>query len=239
MAITTKIEPVEDFIQAAISETLSPEARSKAVAKFARERLTDAQRQNLLVLGRVPPHETYVDGSRGAPLERVNPDRGNIVFEFELIGDVLRAIAAMLYERSPVVSGAYRNGHTVFADGAEIALGDRIPHADEYSFTNYVPYSRRLEIGKTKSGRDFLVSVPNRIYERTAKDARQRFGNVATIRFTYRGIVGGAQINPLVAGATSIARNARNGRFSQRGGSRAHNVSANRWPTITVQPPGR
>ena len=50
--------------------------------------------------------------------------------------------------------------------------GETIPPADEYVFINPVPYARRIEVGKTKSGRPFLIQVPNKIYERTAKDAR-------------------------------------------------------------------
>jgi hypothetical protein len=57
-------------------------------------------------------------------------------------------------------------------------------------FINLVPYARRLEIGKTKDGRDFLISVPNRIYERTYKEAKSRFGNIAKITFTYESAVG-------------------------------------------------
>jgi len=43
----------------------------------------------------------------------------------------------------------------------------------------------------TKSGRDFVIQVENRIYERTARDAQAKFGNVAKIRFTYQSTVGG------------------------------------------------
>ena len=51
------------------------------------------------------------------------------------------------------------------------------PLASEYVFLNTVPYARKIEIGKTESGRDFVIQVPNRIYERTANDAQARFGN--------------------------------------------------------------
>ncbi len=63
--------------------------------------------------------------------------------------------------------------------------------AQGYIFLNPVVYARKLEIGKTESGRDFLVSVPNRIYERTANDARSKFGNIAKIRFSYSSAIGG------------------------------------------------
>jgi len=225
MTVKTKIEPLETWVNLTVNAALSPEARSKAIAKYAGERLVGAQEVNRRVLGRLPSHETYVDGRKGGVLESVNPDRGVITFEFDLIFDVLRWIGDTLIERSPVVSGAYRRGHTLFADGVEIPLGDHLPVADEYSFTNMVPYSRKIELGKTKAGRAFVIQVEPRIYERTAKEARSRFGNTVKIEYTFRGIVGGQQINPL-----GLSRN-RKGT-----GSRAHNKSDVRFPTVVIRP---
>ena len=211
-----RIEPIDSWVAVTVDETLSPQARSKAVADFARGALRETQADNQRALGREPPYDQFVDGRAGAPLESVNPDRGVIVFEFELINDVLSWILAALVERSPRGpaggAGTYRESHRLFADGREIAPDGDVPAAEEYSFTNIVVYTRRLEIGRTKSGRDFLVSVPNRIYERTARDASARFGNVAKIGFTYRGLVSGGYV-----------------------GGRAGNKSKMRYPTITVR----
>ncbi|MFC3071486.1 hypothetical protein [Shinella pollutisoli] len=229
-----KVEPLSQWLDVTVSELLSPEARSKAVADFARAALRDAQETNRRSLGSEAPFEQFVDGRAGAALESVDPDRGRIVFEFELINDVLQWVLAALIERSPRRSGDYMRGHRLFADEREIAADGEIPPAAEYSFTNTVPYTRRLEIGKTKSGRDFLVSVPNRIYERTAKDARARFGNVVQIRMTYRAVIGGAQVNAEKLPVASRRARDRRGRFVAAG--RPHNVSTVRFPTITVTP---
>lgn len=238
MAVTTKIEPIADFIEVALREDLSPQAKSKALAGFAKEKLAEAQDTNRAILGRVPPHKVFVDGRQGANLESVNAQNGVIIFEFELMTDVLRWIGQTLIDRSPSVSGDYKRGHTFFADGKEIPLGGQIPPAEEYSFTNLVPYARKIEIGKTKSGRSFVMQVPNRIYERTAKDARASFGNMAKIEFTYRGIVAGAQVNPIKSGAAKFQqRDRKTGRFMSTGGPQPHNVSAVRYPTIVVTQP--
>lgn len=217
MAVRVRYTPVERIIRAKIDARLSPQERSKAVARFARVKLDEAQEVNRRVLGRVPEHEQIVNGRRGASLESAHPDRGTIIFRFDLVSDVIAWIMQALVDRSPVGpaggAGTYREAHRLFADGREVDLGGEVPPAEEYSFTNYLSYSRRLEIGKTKAGRDFLVSVPNRIYERTAKDARARFGNLAKVGFTYRGVVGGGYV-----------------------GGRAGNKSKMRFPTITVQP---
>lgn len=217
MTAQTRIEPIDDWIELTVNETLSPDARSMAVARFARDRIDEAEQANQRILGRIPPSKTFVDGREGAALEEVNPDRGTIAVEFELFDDVLRFIGEELVKRSPVTSGAYRDGHTLFADGNEVEPGGRIPAAQEYSFTNMVPYARKIEIGTTRAGRSFVIQVEPRIYERTARDARAKFGNVAKIEFTFRGIVGGHQI---AAGSRGTA----------------HNRSDVRYPTIVVTP---
>ncbi|MEP9389662.1 hypothetical protein [Mesorhizobium sp. KR9-304] len=217
MVLRTKIEPIDDWISITVDEMLSPEARQEAVASFARAQLAETLEGNRLVLGRPTPYQQFVDGRQGAPLNSVNPDRGRIIFEFELFVEILSWIYSKLVERSPRGpkggAGTYRDAHRLFADDKEIAVAADVPQAAEYAFANLLPYARRLEIGKTEAGRDFLVSVPNRIYERTAKDARSRFGNIAKIGFSYRGYVGGGVVR-----------------------GRPGNKANLRYPTITVRP---
>ncbi len=186
MAVRTRIDSIAADINLIVSDLLSPEAQSRAVAEFARGAIAEADETNRSVLGRVPPRTVTVDGNRGAALETVKPVGGSIITEWELIGDVMIWIGQTLRDRSPVASGRYRDSHTLFADGREVPLGTVVPQFEEAVFLNPLPYARKIEIGKTRSGRDFVVSVPNRIYERTAKDAKARFGNMASIRMDYR-----------------------------------------------------
>lgn len=216
----SRIEPISSWVTATVNQHLSLAAQRRAIADFARRQIDSAKQTNQRALGRVPPYSVAVDGRQGAALETVKPKGGIIVVEFEIISDVLLWIGTTLVERSPRVSGDYARGHTLFADGVEIPLGDTLPAAAEYSFTNLVPYARKIEIGRTKSGRSFVIQVEPRIYERTAKDARARFGRAAGIEFTFRGIVGGHQIKGGTAG-------------------RAHNRSEVRYPTIVVRPGGK
>lgn len=190
MGVSVKIDPVEKDIAAMIRADLSPQMQQKEAAAFARAGIDEAKATNRQILGRDPPLTITVDGRKGAPLESVKPDGGTIIAEFELMEDVLRWIADELVRRSPVTSGAYQKGHTLFVDGTEVPLGGQIPIGEEYVFINLVPYARRIEVGKTKSGRDFLIQVPNHIYERTAKDAKRRFGNQADIQFAFREAIG-------------------------------------------------
>jgi hypothetical protein len=225
LSLKLRIDPIETVTEASIRADLSRMEQSRAAGAFVAEGIAAADAQNQRVLGRVPPKTVTVDGRLGAALESVNPDGGTIIVEYELIGDVLRWIGKTLVDRSPSVSGNYKRGHTLFVDGQEVPLNGQIPQGEEYAFTNMVPYARKIEIGKTESGRDFVIQVQNRIYERTARDARAKFGNIAQISFSYRGIVGGTQVNPMNARRASAGRH----------GRAAHNKSDLRFPTIYLR----
>jgi len=192
MALTIKIDPIEKFTEVDVRNDISLPEQRRATAEFVQAGIDEAKATNRSVLGRVPPYTVTVDGREGAPLDSVDPDGGSVVVEFELVGDVLQWISETLLERSPLVSGDYKRGHTLYADGVEVDPFGVVPPAAQYVFTNSVPYTRKIEIGKTESGRDFVVQVPNRIYERTANDAKARYGNTVKIRFTYQPLIGGA-----------------------------------------------
>ena len=136
--------------------------------------------------------------------------------------DVLAWIAGELRARSPVVTGAYRDAHALYGDGRFIMAADEVqgnsvvPQAAEYSFTNTVPYSRKIEFGKTRDGRDFVLQVPNHIYERVAGDARNRFRDGAEIRYEMRAVIDAAQT-------------------PQRLARRPHNAPDVRFPSIVVR----
>lgn len=191
MAVKVKFTAFEKTIKVLIDSRLSPQARSLRFAQFAYQKIAETDDQNRRALGSVPPRTVTVDGRLGAPLDSVKPDNGVIVAEWRLVGDVVAWIADTLKQRSPVQSGQYKNHHILYADGVEVLASDDPPVAKEYIFLNPLPYSRKIEIGKTESGRDFVIQVQNRIYERTADDASKRFGNIAKIRFTYQAAVGG------------------------------------------------
>lgn len=194
MAVKTRIGSFSKSYQIIVDSSLSKERQQKAVANFARAKIAEGDAINQQALGRVPPKTITVDGRRDADLESVNPDHGIIIAEWRLVEDVLAWIYKMLQERSPVLSGRYRSSHKFYADSAQ-ANPSKPPIASEYIFLNPLPYSRKIEIGKTESGRDFVIHVPNRIYERTANDAQAKFGNIARIRFSYQAAVGGSIVS--------------------------------------------
>jgi hypothetical protein len=185
VSVRTKVEPIDRDIAVIIGEELAPEARRDKLVEFARGALVDAQQQNARVLGRVPPHETFVDGARAETFLAVKPD-GTIVFEFALLQDLFEWIRAQLVAHSPVLTGRYSKGHIFLADGVEIPDGVLSPDASEWVFANVEPYARKIERGQSPQ-------APDGVYEAVAVMAAKKFGNLARIRFTYRTLAGDAK----------------------------------------------
>lgn len=161
------------------------------LAQFAREKLAEGEAINQSAIGYVPAHKTFVDGSEGRQEESVNPDGGVIVYEFELISEVLQWISITLEESSPVGSGSdphpglYAHSHALFADGTLVDPNSPPPTAAEFVFMNSQPYARKIEKG-------FSNQFPDGVYQVVATLARNKFGNIAKISFEYRSLQGGA-----------------------------------------------
>lgn len=136
--------------------------------------------------------------------------------------EVLAWIASELRDRSPFVSGDYQAAHALYADGkflmnaADVSADMDLPDAEEFSFANTVPYARKIEFGTTKAGRDFVIQVPNRIYEHVAEDARSKFSGAADILFEMRAVIDARQT-------------------PQRDARKPHNQPDVRYPSIVVR----
>jgi hypothetical protein len=168
-----------------VQEVRSPAVAAREIAALVMSEIVSMDAVYLRIVGHVVRRLVKVDGQQGRDLALVKPDGGEIEVEWDVVSDVLIWIGQTLRDRSPVVSGRYREGHTLYAGDEMVAIGAVIPAAARYTFINLQPYARKIEIGKTRSGRDFVIQVPNRIYERTANDASARFGNIARITFDY------------------------------------------------------
>lgn len=189
MAVRTRVEPLDRDIAVIVDEDLSPAAQSRALAAFARETLAEAQQVSRQVLGRVPPHRTFVDGAPRATVDGVRPN-GTIVYDFDLVDDVLIFIGHELRAVSPVRSGYYRASHYLFADGVEVPIGSNVPVASQYVFLSSVSYARKIEGGPGR--KPLSPKAPKGVYAITAAKASRRFGNLARISFSFRAPIGGA-----------------------------------------------
>jgi len=190
----TKIDVIETDLSLMFPQTFSPQARSKEIARFAREKLKEGQDTNRRVLGRVPTHETVVDGRHTTVLESVRPD-GTIVFEFDLYEDVFAWIGEQLVKHSPIGDasdkrpghpGAYMASHVFVVDGEVVDPGKPMPPRwDKAVFLSTVPYARKIERGLSDQ-------APYGVYEVVAALAQKRFGNIASIGFGFEAPMFGA-----------------------------------------------
>jgi hypothetical protein len=136
--------------------------------------------------GSNPQWEAYANQPGNSNLESVILP-GPLVWKYRYVGAILKEALTALIAASPSRSGLYAKSHMVFINGAAVqAIPDALKPGDEVMISNPVPYARRIEIGKTESGRDFVIQVPNRIYERVAKKILMpKYRNVARIEYGF------------------------------------------------------
>lgn len=192
MAVRTRFEPIERDIDLILKQELSSEARQKRLVAFARERRAEADAVNVRAFGYLPRAEIFVDGVRDVPLERVSAD-GVVVFQFDLLGEMLAWIDFMLLMHSPVKSGRYKRSHLLFMDGVVVDPSDRHLEGRVFTYTNTQPYARKIE-GDAGTGKPPLSKqAPDGVFQAVAALGQQRFGNIGRFRFTYTSIVGGGR----------------------------------------------
>jgi hypothetical protein len=151
-----------------------------------------AKREHRKVMLADPRPQSFsrtVDGVLGAPEERVRPD-GRIVYRYSRLEEVVRFAMETLFDLSPVLSGAYRNAHTLFLNGVAVADLREWRAGDEVIITNTMPYARKIDLGVMR----MRVPGSSRVYEQAVTIARRRFGNTARIIYDWRGFMGGATV---------------------------------------------
>jgi hypothetical protein len=174
-----------------VNRPINPVAHRAIVTAFAAAKLAEVQQINRAALGYAPKYTTTVDGQQGGSILGLKVDGGRAVFDFDLFGEnvknVVEAGLKALRDGSPVVSGAYRDGWTLYINDEPVAnVPDMISPTDKIMLSNPVIYSRRIEVGKTISGRSFVMQVPDHLCERIAKNVlAPRFGNQVKITFGY------------------------------------------------------
>jgi hypothetical protein len=181
--LTGTIDTIDLDIAAVINESLTPAARSAALAAFARETLADAEGQNRQALGYTPSHAIVVDGVAGASEDAVQPG-GEIHYAFELLTDLFTWILAMLEQFAPVRTGRFKASFELYADSVLVDPTLEIPQASEYVFLSSAVYAREIEGDQSRAPES--KQAPNGVFEAVAVLAQQRFGNQANIRFSYR-----------------------------------------------------
>jgi hypothetical protein len=162
----------------------SKEEALKLLVRTARAGHARIMREQAARNGVVPEWEAYANSPGNTNLDSVRFP-GPIVYKYRYRREIFLVALQELYKMSPIESGRYRESHTLYIDGVPALSTAPIKPGSEVWIANPLAYARRLEIGRTTSGRAFLVSVPNRIYERVAKILQTRFRNSAKITFGY------------------------------------------------------
>lgn len=167
-------------------------AVAAALAQTQQDLAALARREHAKIM-KAEPRPTsfrrFVDGREGA-LEESVKRFGVIEYHYQRLGEVLQFAMDTLFALSPVLSGAYRNSHTLFVGGAAVRnlKGWQPRSGDEVYIANPLPYARKIELGKMK----MRVPGTDKVYQQAEQILRARFGRIAAIKFTYVPIAGGA-----------------------------------------------
>lgn len=137
-----------------VGKNLSPQARSAALASFARADVARLQREGRAAL----QYTVWVDGRENAAPESVSPE-GRIVYRFNGIAEATAFALAFCVARSPVGTnspqpGRYRKSWFVLVDGREWkAPLLEIPAGVEVFVVNTQPYHRKIDMGSQGIGK--------------------------------------------------------------------------------------
>lgn len=162
----------------------------KHLIKVASDGHDRIMREQTVRAGYAPDWSAYANRP-GHPISSVVLP-GPIVFNYRYHREIADQVLRALREASPVVKGDYVRGHSLYVNRvATDTLPKDFKVSDEVVISNPIPYARRIEIGRTKSGRPFVIQVPDRIYERVAKGPlARRYAKVARLRFVYLDLSG-------------------------------------------------
>lgn len=190
-----RIPSVAASFELAAAETL--EALQKQLVEIA----TTEHAKILKADPKPSSYKQFVDGREGAPFSSVEP-MGVIYVVYDRLQEVVDFALETLRSLSPVLSGAYRDSHTLIVNGtaaADLAGWD----GGAIYIANPLPYARKIEMGKMK----MRVPGSDHVYQQAEKIVARRFGNIAAVKFTYVPLVGGGlfsaggQAGPIVRGA--------------------------------------
>lgn len=203
-------------------------AQQETLAATHRLIVDTAKREHARVMGTPPRPQSFtrtVDGVKGAREEAVKPN-GYINYRYPRIDLVIQGAFLALIDKSPFLSGEYIRGHTLFMGGIAVLSGEAgmVPNQSaswfqswrpgtELVIANFVPYSRKIELGKM----NMRVPGTDEVYFRAQQIISRKYGNIANIRFTWRGVVPG-----------------HNQGLTRRRKKNKYGGDDNRWPALVI-----
>lgn len=222
--VKSRIDALDRDVSLIIDEELSPEAQSRQVAAMARQLRDEAAATNRALTGQEPTWSTIVDGRADASEETVKVP-GRIDYEFDAGSDVVSYVVGLIAKTAPKRSGRYAKSVAIYADGVEVETPGAASDAEEIIVASTVAYARKIERGRKGY-------APGGVFEGVAALAMSRYGNMASIKFTFAAPLGGGTHLEAWASKTKQTRT----RF--HGGGKAE-ASRNAWnrrnPAIQIR----
>jgi hypothetical protein len=206
---------------------------AKGTAEEVRRALiATAKREHARIMTTEPRPTRFtrqVDGVMGSREEQVKQG-GIIRYRYPRVEQAVQFAMETLFDLSPVLSGEYRNAHSLFVNGASATNLRDWDGTGEVVITNPLPYSRKIEVGR------MTMRVPgsDRVYQQAVQLVRRRFGNQVNVNFTFRGIVGGAMPDPMADPPLLKRARGAKGRFVKSGAARAYNNRNLRFPALVI-----
>ncbi|MCV9960388.1 hypothetical protein OIU34_00615 [Pararhizobium sp. BT-229] len=168
-----------------------------------------------------------VDGKTGAPEEAVKAT-GRIIYHYSRIEEVVEFSLVTLQDISPVLSGDYRKAHHVFLNGHPAADLSEYQAGDDLMITNLLPYARKIEVGKMT----MRVAGTSKVYQQARRIVMNRFGNSASVEFTFRAVIGGQVVDQAKA---ATGRRPATGTFEKTLATGIHNKPDMRYPCLVIR----
>lgn len=162
-------------------------AAQACVAATQKLLVATAKREHARVMQTNPRPTRFtriVEGRVGAAEESVKA-HGSITYLYPRLDAVVQYAMEVLFDLSPVLSGLYRESHTIFVNGTAVTSLKDWADGDDIVITNTVPYARKIELGVM----NMRVDGSSRVYEQAVGQVNARYGNVARALFTWRGII--------------------------------------------------
>lgn len=166
-----------------------------------------AKREHERIMATDPQPASFkrrVDGIEGASEEAVKPN-GVIVYRYPRLEQVVQYAMEVLFDLSPVLSGEYRQAHTIFVNGMAVPNLKGTPAGTEVVISNPMPYARKIEVGS------MTMRAPgsDQVYQQARRRVMLRYSNLASIQFTYRDVASGRRSGPKPGRETVKARDLR------------------------------
>lgn len=219
-----RYQPVEQQFRIAIEGTL---------ADVHKNLVATAKREHARVMDTDPRPSSFkriVDGREGVPEEAVKP-AGIIVYQYPRIAEIVQFAMEVLYDRSPVDSGDYRNAHMFFIENSPATNLKEWRPGQEVTITNPMPYARKIEVGA------MTMRVPgtDHVYRQARDIVARRWGNAASIRFTFRALIGGfVAIQERAAARGRTTGRSASGDFERQLAPGLHNRAELRFPALVI-----